>query len=241
MAFNLPHTPQHLPPSNRWRSDWSHIDPQADPRSDSLAYFNMTLETLDVEIERILESIPADVRDNTYVIFMGDNGSGGRTVRPPVVQGRGKGGVYQGGINVPLFVTGPGVAKGSTQALVNSSDMFLTIMEMAGIDPAETVPGHVTLDSVSFMPHLQDPAAASSRDYVYADVFAANFAGVADAEFALRNEEFKLLRDDGTFGFYNLLEDPYESTNLLEGELNEREQAQLDALTSLASELRSGT
>jgi hypothetical protein len=72
-------------------------------------------------------------------------------------------------------------------------------------------------------------------------VFAANFAGVADAEFALRNEEFKLLRDDGAFEFYNLLEDPYESTNLLDGELNEREQAQLDALTSLASELRSGT
>lgn len=241
MAFNIPHTPLHLPPKNRWRSDWSHIDPQGDPNGDPLAYFNMLLEALDVEIERILDSMPADVRDNTYVIFMGDNGSGGRTARPPVVNGRAKGGVYQGGVNVPLFVTGPGVAQGSSQALVNSTDMFLTVMEMAGIDPAETVPGRVTLDSVSFMPYLEDPSRASIRDYVYADVFAGNFAGIPDAEFALRNEEFKLLRNDGEFEFYNLLEDPYESNNLLERELSKHEKLQFEALTSLVKDLRSGT
>lgn len=241
MAFNIPHSPLHLPPENRWRSDWSHIDPAADPNDDSLAYFNMDLEVLDVEIERILDSMSPEVRGNTYIIFMGDNGSGGAAVRPPVVQGRSKGGMYEGGVNVPLFVTGPGVEKGVSKALVNSSDMFLTILEMAGIDPAETVPEQVTLDSVSFMPYLHTPATESQRDYVYADVFAGNFSGVADADFALRNAEFKLLRRGGVFEFYNLLDDPYENANLLDGKLGEREQAQLDALTSLANELRSGT
>jgi len=241
MAFNLPHTPMHLPPENRWRSDWSHVDPQANPRGDGLAYTNMMLEALDSEIERLLGSLSPEVRANTYVIFMGDNGSGGRSARPPVVMGKAKGSVYQGGVNVPLFVTGPGVAKGSSQALVNSSDIFLTIMEMAGIDSDETVPGHVTLDSVSFMSYLEDPSTASIRDYVYADEFEGNFAGIPDAKYAVRNAEYKLLHEDGSFEFYNLIEDPYENDNLLDGELSEHEQAQFDALTVLVTELRSGT
>ena len=69
MAFNLIHTPAHLPPENRWHSDWSHVDPQTNPRDDGLAYANMMLEVLDVEIERILSSMPADVRANTYIIY----------------------------------------------------------------------------------------------------------------------------------------------------------------------------
>lgn len=238
MAYNLAHTPLHLPPENRWRSDWSHVDPAADPNDNALDYFNMLLEALDVEIERLLDSMPQDVRDNTYVIFMGDNGSGGNTVRPPIDGGRAKGGVYQGGINVPLFVTGPGVANGASSALVNSSDMFLTILEMAGIDAAETVPGQTVLDSVSFAPYLADPEQESIRDFVYADVFAGNFDGIADANFAVRNAEFKLVRSSGTFEFYNLLDDPFEATNLLDGDLNEREQEQYDTLHELVTELR---
>ena len=240
MAFTLIHTPSHLPPENRWRSDWSHIDPKASPRDDGVVYADMMLEVLDVEIERILSSMPDDVRANTYIIFMGDNGTGRGAVRPPVDPGKAKGGMYQGSLNVPLFVVGPGVTQGVSDALVTSADMFATIMELAGIDQAQTVPGHVTIDAVSFAPYLKDPSLDSKRTFAYADAFEGNFAGVADADFAIRNDRFKLLRRNGEFEFYDLLEDPFESSKLFASELNPEQQSQHDALLAQVTELRSG-
>jgi arylsulfatase A-like enzyme len=198
----------------------------------------MLLEALDVEVERLLSSLPKEVRDNTYVIFMGDNGSGRNSVRPPVPASKAKGGLYQGGINVPLFVTGPGVKKGVSTALVNSTDMFMTIMEMAGIDTSHTIPKNLVLDSVSFMPYLSDPALKSVREFAYADVFSGNFAGIEEGDFTMRNDEFKLFRNSGTFEFYNLKSDPFESDNLLDRELAGDEQAQYDTLLQRVTELR---
>jgi hypothetical protein len=188
--------------------------------------------------ERLLASMPNEVRDNTYVIFMGDNGSGRRLARPPVAPTKAKGTLYQGGINVPLFVTGPGVTKGVSSALVNSTDMFLTIMEMAGIDTSHTIPENLVLDSVSFMPYLSDPAAESVRDFAYADVFAGNFAGIEDGNYTVRNDEFKLFRNSGSFEFYNLKSDPFELDNLLDRELAGDEQAQYDTLLQRVTDLR---
>jgi arylsulfatase A-like enzyme len=238
MAYNLIHTPLHLPPDNRWRGDWSDIDPAASPLDDGLEYGNMLLEALDVEIERLLASLPKEVRDNTYIIFMGDNGSGRRSVRPPVASDKAKGTLYQGGINVPLFVTGPGIVKGTSKALVNSTDMFMTIMEMAGIDASHTIPENLVLDSVSFMPYLSNPDSESIRDFAYADVFAGNFAGIEDGDFTVRNDEFKLFRKSGDFEFYNLKNDPFEADNLLDRGLGSDERAQYDSLLQRVTELR---
>ena len=55
-----------------------------------------------------------DVRENTYVIFLGDNGTAGIShASPPFRRGRSKNAVYQGGVNVPFIVAGPGVARGA--------------------------------------------------------------------------------------------------------------------------------
>ena len=113
-------------------------------------------------------------------------------------------------------------------------------MEMAGIDPQETVPGHVLLDSVSFVPYLSNPAHESIRSFTYSDSFSGNFDGVEGANFAIRNAEFKLLRNNGPIEFYNLLDDPYEQRNLLDEKLNEHERSQYEALDALVTELRAG-
>lgn len=240
MAYNLIHTPLHLPPEDRRRGDWSEIDPRTNPRSDGLAYGNMLLEALDVEIERLLDSLAPDVRENTYVIFLGDNGSSRGSVRPPVEPSKAKGTLYQGGVNVPLMIAGPGVKQGVSKALVNSTDLFTTILEMAGIDPAHTVPQLVPLDSVSVMPYLENPDADSIRDFAYADVFAGNHAGVEAGDFAIRGERYKLYRRRGTFEFYDLADDPYEKTDLLQGDLSDSERSRHDWLLVRATELRAG-
>ncbi len=140
---------------------------------------------------------------------------------------------------MPLIITGPGVERGAVpDALVNSSDLFLTIMEMAGIDPDQTVPDDVIHDSVSVLSVLSDPDGPSPRDWVYADEFFGSFAGVEMADYAMRNERYKLLRFDGAEEFYDLQEDPYEHENLLMGELSAEERSEYRSLREQISNLR---
>ena len=178
------------------------------------------------------------MRDNTYVIFVGDNGSS--VISAPFRSRHGKGTVYQGGINVPMIVTGPGVARGGvSEALVNSTDLFATIMEMAGIDPEEAVPDEVTHDSISFFPALSDPDAPTGREWLYADYFIGGFAGVADGDYAMRDDRYKLLRHRGSEELYDLESDPYEHDNLLTRDLSVEEDAAYRSLGEQIRELRS--
>jgi arylsulfatase B len=239
-AFNLPHDPVHLPPENLWQTDHSNIDPQAEIGANSQQAFSAMMEAMDTEISKLLASLAPEVRDNTYVIFMGDNGTDRDYVTAPFRPTSAKGSVYQGGVNVPLIVTGPGVSQGAvTDAMVNSTDVFSTIIEMAGISVDEVVPEGVTIDSVSFLPYLSDPDAESRREWLYADYFNDNFAGVETANYAMRNQRYKLLRSKGVEEFYDLSEDPYEHNNLLTGELSEPVQAEYRNLQQQLLKLRS--
>ena len=238
-AFNLPHVPMHLPPEETWQSDYSHLDPESVPEEMSDAYFAAMIEAMDTQIGRILSSLDPDVRENTYVIFMGDNGTASANVSAPFRPGRAKNSVYEGGVNVPFIITGPGVARGAvSEVLVNSTDLFVTIMEMAGIDPAESVPDEVTHDSESFFYALSNPDAPSGRDWLYADRFNGGLPGVQSGDYAMRNQRYKLVRFRGEEELYDLREDPYEYVNLLAGELSREEQAAYHSLREQILTLR---
>ena len=238
-AFNLAHTPMHMPPREFWQDDYADVDSSGMPPESWRAAFEAMLEAMDTQIGRLLAALSPAVRDNTYVIFMGDNGTWGPVIGPPFRNGRAKGTVYEGGVNVPLIVTGPGVAEDSvSDALVNSTDLFVTIMEMAGMDPGEAVPAEVTHDSVSFFEALSAPAAPSRREWIYVDEFFGGFDGVEGADYAMRNDRYKLVRFEGAEEFYDLREDPYEYENLLEDGLTEREQAEFETLRHRVRELR---
>jgi arylsulfatase A-like enzyme len=240
LAFNLGHTPLHLPPGDSWQSDYSEHDAGSVPEEHWTAYFNAMVEAMDTEIERLLDSLDPAVRDNTYVIFMGDNGTYDPVVGAPFRRGRAKGTIYEGGVNVPLIVSGPGVPRDSvSEALVNSTDLFATILEMAGVNPEAAIPEGVTTDTVSFMASLTDPAGPSAREWLYADEFFGGFGGVEGADYAMRNHRYKLLRFEGVEEFYDLEEDPYEYDNLLDRELTVNERAEYEALRAEIHRLRS--
>jgi arylsulfatase A-like enzyme len=239
LSFILPHTPLHLPPRELLQSDYSDLSPTADPTDDPVRYFHAMIEAMDTAIGRVLDSMSPEVRANTYVIFIGDNGTGSGTVTEPFRSGAAKGTVYQGGVNVPMIVSGPGVSEGEvSEALVNSVDLYATMLDMAGTDTNESVPSRVNQDSVSFFPYLANPELASTRDWVYADFFHGSFEGVADADYAMRNERYKLLRFRGVEEFYDLVEDPYEHANLLTGSLTANQQAQYQLLRNQIETLR---
>lgn len=232
-SFNLGHTPLHLPPKKLLVSDYSHLDPKADPGVNPKPYFKAMLEAMDTEIGRLLASMSPEVRANTYVIFMGDNGTTGENISAPFTSTHAKGTVYEGGIHVPLMVSGPGVARnGESNALVNSADMFATILDMARI-PRSTAPAGSAVDSVSFFPYLAQPGMPSIRTWVYADTFTP-VQGYKGGQYAIRNDTYKLLVRARQEEFYDVATDRAEAHNLLKGTLTP---AQQKAYTALRSQL----
>ena len=65
-----------------------------------------------------------------------------------------------------------------------------------------------------------------------------SFAGLADANYTIRGERYKYLRHAGTEEFYDLLEDPYEHVNLLDGRLTAEQEARLGQLRDQFAALR---
>ena len=188
LAYNAPHTPFHLPPAelhtaNDLPDDEKSID------ENPLPYYNAMLEALDTEIGRLLSSI-TDL-DNTVVMFIGDNGTPGRT-KKSVYGDRGmKGTFWEGGVHVPFIVNGPGVAKGRTSTLVNSTDLYATVLDIAnGSSTAQ--------DSISFKDALA--GGKNERSHVYVEHFAANPDDIRSsntAGWAIRDSRYKLVALDG--------------------------------------------
>lgn len=88
----------------------------------------------------------AGQQDRTYLVFSSDNGyhEGELRMRP------GKRTPYDTDINVPLIVTGPGVAGGSViNEIVENVDLAPTFLELAGVSPLANT------DGISFTPLLQ--------------------------------------------------------------------------------------
>lgn len=175
--FHAPHEPFHKPPPALYSEPLQGLDPTLFPRP----HYKAAIEAIDSEIGRLLAGIGTQAT-NTLVIFLGDNGTPSQVVVPPFSAGRAKGTLYEGGVNVPLLVAGPPVTQAGAecQALVNVSDLFATIAEVAGVDPATALPG-TTLDSVSLVPYFTDANRPSQRSWAFAERFTPNGKPDADA------------------------------------------------------------
>ncbi len=221
IAFNAPHTPLHKPPTNLCPHYTSLSGTTPDINNNPRKYFEAMTEAMDTEIGRLLTVVNLT---NTHVIFLGDNGTMGNVIQPPYSSARAKGVVYQGGVRVPFIVAGPGVVSpGRTNdMLVHVVDVYSTILEMAGINVAATVPATTTIDSQSILPALTNTASPSR--YIYAEKFGTN-SPTADSH-ALWNTQFKLIQfTNGVEEFYDLASDPYEATNLLATTMSQVQQA----------------
>lgn len=211
LAFNAPHTPFHLPPLGLHDRD-SLSPAQQEIDRDPLPYYLAAIEAMDREIGRLLDSFSADTRANTVIIYMGDNGTPRRVYQGSPRQ-RGKGSVYQGGVAVPMIVSGRGVTRTGERedALVSSVDLFATIADLAGAGTA------AFNDSLSFAGLLSN-AGPGPRSYAYTEVVSDN---LNRDEWAIRNDQYKLMRQlPSPEELYDLQADPMEQENLLRNESN---------------------
>lgn len=201
LAYNAPHTPFHVPPANMHKQGSL---PAYVNGLDPMPYYMAAIEAMDYQIGRLLESIPVEERENTVVIFLGDNGTPVQVAQAPYSASTSKGSLYQGGINVPMFISGKGVSRSGTDSnLICSTDLFATIAELAGVGTSQI---H---DSKSFKSLLSQ--SSTIRNYQYAEM-----DDGSDDVWTIRNAGYKLMVNaNGNEEMYDLLNDPYEETNLL--------------------------
>ena len=110
-------------------------------RKHYLPEFAAMTADMDASVSRLLDKIDElDLADSTFVLFLSDNGGRGTLPgagRPPMPRNyplRGaKGSMYEGGIRVPFFAVGPGIAPGSISRVpVSGLDILPTIADFAG-------------------------------------------------------------------------------------------------------------
>lgn len=205
LAYNAPHTPFHLPPQElHYQGNLPNDD--ASIAANPQPYYMAMLEALDTELGRLISSMSQEERDNTVFIFLGDNGSPNQVVQEYSAL-RAKGTVYQGGINVPLIISGKGVTRinDTEDALICTTDLFTTIANIANVGPSELN------DSKSFY-SLLTSSNQSIRDYAYSE--GRNMSGELDK--TIRNATHKyILFGDGSDALYNLSNSNIENPNLL--------------------------
>ncbi len=227
MAFSLPHYPQHLPAVNGTRTPGNAAD-------DQRATLDVMLARLDEEIGRLLASMGEDVLDNTIVVFVSDNGTTGESIDPPFHPDRGKFTLYEGGLRVPLIFAGPGIPQGaSSDALVNTTDLFATIIGLAGASPPDDRP----LDSVSLVPYFTSPERDSIRNYQFAEFFHSGY-GADTGTYAIGDGEFKLISTRAGNELYDVRADLSESNDLLADGISAAEQGMVERLEAMVQDLR---
>ena len=228
VAFNAPHGPFHRPPNALHSRDSLPLSGASDR-----AYFDAMAEAMDTEIGRLLAAV-GDL-SNTTVIFVGDNGTTASVIASPYPKGKDKGTMYQGGVHVPLLVAGAGVVGSNriSSALVNTIDLFPTILELTGVDPTAVVPSGTKIDGVSMLPYIENREHPQPRGWVFAEQFGNRYDGRWQR--AIRDGRYKLIkRWDDTRELYDLSADSLETKNLLQGKLLP---AQSQALTRLENRL----
>ena len=136
-------------------------DPQRHFR-DMVAYADKAVGQIVVQLEK------SGVRDNTLIIFTGDNGTDTPIVTPwngtKVVGGKGT--MSDTGTRVPLIVNWPaGIQKPGrvVDDLVEFTDMFPTICEVTGVK----LPKNHPADGASIVPVLRNQADARKKDWIY--------------------------------------------------------------------------
>ena len=160
LAYTAPHTPFHAPPS-ALHSFGSLSTNSATIRRDPRKHYFAALEALDHELGRLLDSLSNAERQDTIVIFTGDNGTPRQVARKLNTQKDAKGTIYNGGTQVPMVIAGPGIRAGRTSQPVQVTDLHDTILAITGANGQ-------THDSFDLSPSFQGNTSARAATYIHA-------------------------------------------------------------------------
>jgi len=235
LAFNAPHAPFHNPP-NGLHSYASLANTASAIAATPRPYYEAAAQAMDTEFGRLLNNLD---RSNTVVIFVGDNGTPGEVIQPPYSSDRAKFTLYEGGIHVPLIISGPVVKSPDreTREPVHVVDLYSTILELAGADLRTALPTNIVFDSRSLMPFLTNET-SSPRGWTFTEQFPAPGVAPDQNGRAIRDDTLMFVRlVNGNQAVYDVVADPTQKTNLL-GRLTPEQGARIDALKLKLAELQ---
>ena len=205
-------------------------DPQRHFR-DMVAYADKAVGQIVAQLEK------SGIRDNTLILFTGDNGTDKPIVTPwngtKVVGG--KGSMTDTGTRTPLIASWPaGIRKPGrvVDDLVEFTDMLPTLCEVSGADLPKDHPS----DGASILPVLRNQANIRKKDWIYIW-----YRG----QIMVRNKQYSLLaKTDGGNATLTRFKGPFDGKKLMDSKLTAAQRALKDqfeaTLTQLAKTRLSG-
>ena len=201
LAYNAVHTP--LQATEKYLKRFAGI---ADERRRT--YAAMT-SAMDDGIGLVLKALrDTGLEENTMVWFFSDNGGPPHSAAPTdnsPLRGH-KGNVYEGGVRVPFVVQWRGKLPGGIvyDQPVMSIDVFATAAALAGAK----VPASHKLDGVNIMPYLAKEVKTPPHDALHWR------AGGKDGIWAVRQGQYKLVKESQGVELFDLAADIGEARNL---------------------------
>ena len=188
-------------------------------RNDPQRHFRDMVAYADKAVGQIVSQLgKSGVRDNTLIIFTGDNGTDTPIVTPwngkKVVGGKGT--MSDTGTRVPLIVNWPaGIRKAGrvVDDLVEFTDVFPTICEVTTAKLPKNHPG----DGASIVPVLRNQAGARKKDWVYIWY---------RKQVMVRNKQYSFVaKQDGSNAALTRYEGSFNGTKLKDSALTKTESA----------------
>lgn len=212
LAYNAPHSPIQ-PPEDWLEKVKKRVPGLSDKRANLVAF----IEHLDHGIGQVMNALKQNnLYDNTIIVFTSDNGGHLKYEANNGPMRDGKGSVYEGGLRVPTTIVwknhiSPGSVSNYKAATM---DLYPTLLQVAGIDIDHEI------DGISFLPVLLGESMSDKDRLLY---FTRREGGNGYGGLtiqAVQLNDWKLLQNSPfeLQELYNLKEDPYETTNLIESE-----------------------
>ncbi|NCW87917.1 MAG: hypothetical protein EBV71_03395 [Chitinophagia bacterium] len=197
--------------------------PGSDLYADNIAYMDKLVGKLLTTLDSL------KLRQNTLIVFMGDNGTGGPYAKRATINGRPlsgkKGDMLEGGGLVPLLANWPSVIPPNqvSNTLIDASDLLPTFADIAGAK----LPTQNPLDGRSFLPQLLGKK-GSPRDWIFCEL--GNKWYVRDARWKL-NREGEL---------YDMINSPFEEKKVVDIASNKEASAAYARLKAVLDNLNPG-
>lgn len=160
-----------------------------DVYADNIAYMDKLVGKLMSLLEKL------KLRENTLIVFMGDNGTANEAVPRATIGGKPlsgkKGSMLECGSLVPFIANWPGVIAPNkvNNDLVDATDLLPTFVEVAGAK----LPTDRVLDGRSFVPQLKGNK-GNPREWIFTEL---------GNKWYVRNANYKLTREGELFDMKN--------------------------------------
>ena len=231
VAYNAPHSPFQVP--EQFAAHYQKLDltanafpkigqpwaPTAKLNTDEIANAYGMIENIDTNFARLLKTLEEKkLAENTIVIFMTDNGTGG--VRYAAGLRNRKGTVYEGGIRVPCYIGWSGIKAGAAiDSPTAHIDIAPTLLDLCGVKIPEN---HAPLDGQSLAALLRGQETQIPDRTLFFQWHRGD-EPEKYRSFAARGPKYKLVQASGAFQeikgkpkfeLFDISTDPYEKNDL---------------------------